>query len=156
MITLEMQPSAPEGVSPVQWWILTEYTHGMEKYKLEVGDVRAAGLSKPTDPQTSSSTPEKTGDIVGEGQDVSANMSEVSISELQSEKTSSMESNEVAAQPGKLIALDNAGICSGLSMTSVSCEVTDWFKFETLTLFACFCFLARDATEFNVSDCGYG
>ena len=79
--------SAPEGVSPVQWWILTDNTSVF----LEVSDMRGTELSKPTDPQTSSNTPQNTRDNVDEGQAVSANMPDtisISSSEMQSEKTS--------------------------------------------------------------------
>ena len=84
------RPSAPEGVSPVQWWILTDYT----SVWLEVG-------VKPTDPQTSSKTPENSKDNVDEGQGVSVNMPDTistSSSEMQSEKTSK-ETDEVEVQP---------------------------------------------------------
>ena len=83
------RPSAPEGVSPVQWWILTDYT----SVYLEVGD-------KPIDPLTSSNSPENTRDNVDEGQGVSANMPDTistSSSEMQSEKTSN-ETDEVEVQ----------------------------------------------------------
>ena len=53
--------------------------------------MRGTELSKPTDPQTSSKTPENTSDNVDEGQGVSANMPDtISISsfEMRSEKTS--------------------------------------------------------------------
>ena len=85
-------------MSPVQWWILTEYTaKGM---KFEVDDVTGTELSKPTDPQTSSKTPENSKDIVDEVQGVSANMPDTiftSSSEMQSEITSK-ETDEVASQ----------------------------------------------------------
>ena len=71
-------PSALEGVSPVQCWILTDFTSVL----LEVGDKR-------TDPQTSSKTPENTRHNIDEGQSVSANMPDTistSSSEMQSEK----------------------------------------------------------------------
>ena len=83
------RPSAPEGVSPVQWWILTDYTSVF----WGVGDRR-------TDPLTSSKTPENTRDYVDEGQGVSANMRDTiftSTSEMQSEKTSK-ETDEVEVQ----------------------------------------------------------
>ena len=76
-------------MSPVQWWILTDYT----SVRLEVGD-------KPTDPQTSSRTPENTRKIVDEGQGVSDNMPDTistSSSEMQSEKTSK-ETDEIEVQ----------------------------------------------------------
>ena len=65
---LGKRPAAPEGVSPVQWWILTDYIWGTKKYKLEVGDMRATELLKTTDPQTSSNTPGNTRDNIDEGQ----------------------------------------------------------------------------------------
>ena len=65
---LGKRAAAPEGVSPVQWWILTDYIWGTKKYKLEVGDMRATELLKTTDPQTFSNTPENTTDNIGEGQ----------------------------------------------------------------------------------------
>ena len=47
----------------------------MEKYKFEVGDVRATELVKmPTDPQTSSNIPENTSDNVDEYMGMSVNM----------------------------------------------------------------------------------
>ena len=107
---LEKQPSPPDGVSSVQWWILTEYTEGMAKYKLDVGNVRATEL-KPTDSQISSNTPEKSRDNVDEGQGVSS-----SSEEMQSEKTSS-EINEGVAQCENVGKYNN---CSKLEMCSVS------------------------------------
>ena len=86
---LGKRPSAPEGVSPVQWWILTDWT----PVRLEVG-------VKPTYPQTSSKTPENIRDNVDEGQGVSVNMPDTistSSSEIQSEKTSK-EMNEIEVQ----------------------------------------------------------
>ena len=77
------------GVSPVQCWILTDFTSVL----LEVGDKR-------TDPQTSSKTPENTRHNIDEGQSVSANMPDTistSSSEMQSEK-SSKETDEVEVQ----------------------------------------------------------
>ena len=94
-------------MSTVQWWNLTEYTTAKGR-KFEVGDVIGTELSKPTDPQTSSNTPEKSKDNVDEVQAVSANKPDTiftSSSEMQSEKTS-RETNEVAAQSeniGKLL-----------------------------------------------------
>ena len=96
---LEKQPSAPEGVPPVQSWILTEYIWGMQKYMFEFGDVRTTELSIPTDPQTASNTPENARENI-EGQAVSASMPgtiSTSSSNVRSEKTSK-ETNEVAAQ----------------------------------------------------------
>ena len=96
-------------MSPAQWWILTEYTTA-KGMKFEVGDVIRTELSKPTDPQTSSNTPEKSKDNVDEVQAVSANKPDTiftSSSEMQSEKTSK-ETNEVTAQSenfGKLLLL---------------------------------------------------
>ena len=96
-------------MSPTQWWILTEYT-AAKGMKFEVGDVIGTELSKPTDPQTSSNTPENSKDKVDEVQAVSANKPDTiftSSSEMQSEKTSS-ETSEVAAQSeniGKLLLL---------------------------------------------------
>ena len=96
-------------MSPVQWWILTEYTTAKDM-NLKVGDVIGTELSKPTDPQTSSNTPENSKDNVVVVQAVSANKPDTiftSSSEMQSEKTSS-ETNEVAAQSeniGKLLLL---------------------------------------------------
>ena len=83
------RPSVPEGVSPVQWWILTDYT----SVRLEAGD-------KPTYPQTSSKTPENTKENVDECQGVTVNMPDTistSSSEIQYEKTS-METDEVEVQ----------------------------------------------------------
>ena len=96
-------------MSTVQWWILTEYTTAKGR-KFKVGDVTGTELSKPTDPQTSSNTPEKSKDNVDEVQAVSANKPDTiftSSSEMQSEKTSK-ETDEVAAQSeniGKLLLL---------------------------------------------------
>ena len=95
-------------MSPVQWWILTEYTAKGRKF--EAGDVIGTELSKLTDPQTSSNTPENSKDNVDEVQAVSANKPDTiftSSSDMQSEKTSK-ETNEVAAQSeniGKLLLL---------------------------------------------------
>ena len=86
-------------MSPVEWWILIELTLDTKKYKLEVGDMRATGLLKPTDPQISSN-PESTRNN-DEGQGVSANMPDtISIysSEMPSERTSN-EIGKVVAQP---------------------------------------------------------
>ena len=91
-------------MSPVQWWILTDYSWGTKKFKLEVGDMRATELFKSTDPQISSNTPENSRENVGEGQGVSANIPDkisISSSEMQSEKTSK-ETNEVVAQSDKV------------------------------------------------------
>ena len=88
---LGKRPSAPGGVSPVQWWILTEYTLGTEKYKLEVSGMRGTESSKRTAPQTSSNILENTRDNVDKGQVVSANMPDsisISSSQVQSEITS--------------------------------------------------------------------
>ena len=96
-------------MSPVRWWILTEYATAKDM-KFEGGDVTGTELSKPSDPQTSSNPPEKSKDNVDEVQAVSANKPDTiftSSSEMQSEKTSS-ETNEVAAQSeniGKLLLL---------------------------------------------------
>ena len=86
-IDIGKRQSAPEGVSPIQWWIFTDNTSVF----LEVADMRGTELSKPTDLQTSSNTPQNTRDNVDEGQSVSANMPDtisISSSEMRSEKTS--------------------------------------------------------------------
>ena len=103
---VEKRPSLRKGVSPVQWWILTDYTKGTKEYKLKVGDVRRTEFLKPADQQTSSNTPKNTRDNnVDEGQSVSTNMPDTvstSSSEMQSEKTSSEETNEVEPQRDKI------------------------------------------------------
>ena len=74
------------------------------KHKLKVGDVMATGLSKPTNPQTSSNTRY---DDFEDGQAVSANVS-TSSSEVQNEKTSK-ETDEVSTQSeniGKLLFIN--------------------------------------------------
>ena len=87
-------------MSPVQWWILTEITQGVKKYKVEVYDMKATELYKPADSQTSSDTPESTRDNIDEGQGVPANIPDTistSSSEIRSEKTSK-EADEVVTQ----------------------------------------------------------
>ena len=117
IMTLGKRPLTPEGVSPVQRWILTDYSSRIPtectpdqkmRAMFNVGFVVPPVLSKPADPQTSSNTRD---DDFEDSHAVSANVS-TSSSEMRSEKTSK-ETDEVAAQSeniGKLLYIKE--ICS--------------------------------------------
>ena len=86
-------------MSPVQWWILNEYTHAAMDRKWEVGDVTGTSLFDPNYPLTYRNITESSR-VYDECQAVSASMPDTistSSSEMQSKKTSK-ETDEVAAQ----------------------------------------------------------